>query len=474
MSVSKTEKRSRVLDMTKGSILKNLLLFAGPLAATSVLQLLFNAADMVVVGQFSPDSSTAVGAIGATGTLINLFINFFMGLSIGATVLIARYFGAGREKDMSETVHTAVLVSIISGIIMTVLGILFANTMLSMMNTQPEHFPLSSRYLQIYFAGITATMVYNFGSAILRAVGDTKRPLIFLAISGVINVFFNIIFVVVFQMSVEGVAIATVISQTVAAIMVLWYLAKQKNALRLSFKKLKIQKKKLLDILKLGIPAGVQSTMFSISNIIIQSSINGFGAVVVNGHAAASSIEGFVYAPMNAFHHASLSFTAQNIGAGQNKRINKAVFLSPLCATIIGLFLGLLAYTLATPLLGLYITEPDPILQSQTILYGIERMGTVCVLYFMCGMMDALSGIARGAGYSLTPTLINMIGVCGIRMLWIFTVFADPAYHTINTLLFSYPLTWGLVIVALIVFYLTVVRHGVKRQCEQNLQFSHK
>lgn len=466
-------KKSHVLDMTKGSILKNLLLFALPLAATSVLQLLFNAADMVVVGQFSPDSSTAVGAIGATATLVNLFINFFMGLSIGATVLIARYFGANREKDMSETVHTAILVSAISGIIITVLGILAADTMLTWMNTQPEHFPLSSKYLKIYFAGITSTMVYNFGSAILRAVGDTKRPLIFLTISGVINVVLNIFFVVVCKMSVDGVAIATVISQTVAAVMVLLYLAKQKDALKLSFKNLKLHKKKFLDILKLGIPAGIQSTMFSISNIIIQSSINGFGAAVVNGHAAASNIEGFVYAPMNAFHHASLSFTAQNIGAGQNKRVSKAVFLSPLCATAIGLFLGMLAYALATPLLHLYITESDPALQSSIISYGIERMSTVCALYFMCGCMDALSGIARGAGYSLTPTLINLIGVCGIRMIWIFTVFALPQYHTINALLFSYPLTWGLVIVSLIVFYVTVVRHGVKRQCERNLAYKH-
>lgn len=471
MARENTKKHSSTLDMTKGSILKNLLLFAIPLACTSVLQLLFNAADMVVVGQFSPDSSTAVGAIGATGSLITLFVNFFMGLSIGATVLIARYFGANREKDMSQTVHTAILVSIISGVILTVLGILLSNTMLTWMNTQPEHMPLSSRYLKIYFAGITATMIYNFGSAILRAVGDTKRPLIFLAISGVINVMFNIIFVVVFKMSVEGVAIATVISQCVAAGMVLICLAKEKGALRLTFKNLKLTKDKLADILKLGIPAGLQSTMFSISNIIIQSAINGFGTAVVNGHAAAASIEGFVYAPMNAFHHASLSFTAQNIGAGNAKRTHKAFFISPLCATITGLSLGLLAYAFATPLLNLYITETNPVVQSIIIGYGIERMSTVCTLYFMCGCMDALSGIARGAGYSVTPTLINLIGVCLIRIIWIFTVFAQEAYHTVDMLLFSYPLTWGLVIVALIVFYFTVVKRGIQRQCDLNKQF---
>ncbi len=474
MSISKAKKRTSTIDMSKGSILKNLLLFAIPLACTSILQLLFNAADMVVVGQFSKDSQLAVGAIGSVGSLINLFVNFFMGLSIGATILIARYFGANREKDMSESIHTAILVSMISGIILTILGILLSEKLLVLMNTPAEMFDLSNLYLKIYFGGILSTMVYNFGSAILRAVGDTKRPLMFLAISGIINVGLNIFFVLALNMSVDGVAIATVISQTISAILVLWCLAKEKGALKLSFKKLRLHKQKALEILRLGIPAGVQSTMFSISNIIIQASINGFGPITVSGHAAAASIEGFVYAPMNSFHHAALSFTAQNIGAGKNKRINKALFIAPLCAMTIGLITGMAAYIFGDALLRIYITDSNPEVVNLIVQKGLERMGTVCVLYFMCGMMDALSGLIRGAGYSLTPTLINLIGVCGIRLLWIYTVFATPAYHTINALLFSYPLTWGLVILSLVIFYFTVASRGIKRQCERNLAFAHE
>lgn len=474
MSISKAKKRTSTIDMSKGSILKNLLLFAIPLACTSILQLLFNAADMVVVGQFSKDSQLAVGAIGSVGSLINLFVNFFMGLSIGATILIARYFGANREKDMSESIHTAILVSMISGIILTILGILLSEKLLVLMNTPAEMFDLSNLYLKIYFGGILSTMVYNFGSAILRAVGDTKRPLMFLAISGIINVGLNIFFVLALNMSVDGVAIATVISQTISAILVLWCLAKEKGALKLSFKKLRLHKQKALEILRLGVPAGVQSTMFSISNIIIQASINGFGPITVSGHAAAASIEGFVYAPMNSFHHAALSFTAQNIGAGKNKRINKALFIAPLCAMTIGLITGMAAYIFGDALLRIYITDSNPEVVNLIVQKGLERMGTVCVLYFMCGMMDALSGLIRGAGYSLSPTLINLIGVCGIRLLWIYTVFATPAYHTINALLFSYPLTWGLVILSLLIFYFTVASRGIKRQCERNLAFAHE
>lgn len=460
--------------MSKGSILKNLLLFAIPLACTSILQLLFNAADMIVVGQFSKDSQLAVGAIGSVGSLINLFVNFFMGLSIGATILIARYFGANREKDMSESVHTAILISMISGIILTILGILLSEKLLVLMNTPADMFDLANLYLKIYFGGILSTMVYNFGSAILRAVGDTKRPLIFLAISGVINVGLNVFFVLVLNMSVDGVAIATVISQTLSALLVLLCLAREKSALKFSLKKLRLHKQKALEILRLGIPAGIQSTMFSISNIIIQASINSFGSITVSGHAAAASIEGFVYAPMNSFHHAALSFTAQNIGAGKNKRINKALFIAPLCAMTIGLITGLTAYILGDSLLRIYITDSNPEVVNLIVQKGLERMSTVCVLYFMCGAMDALSGLVRGAGYSLTPTLINLIGVCGIRLLWIYTIFAMPTYHTINALLFSYPLTWGLVIVSLLVFYFTIANRGIKRQCERNLAYAHE
>ena len=466
MSTATAKRGHSTLDMTKGSILKNLVVFAIPLALTSLLQLLFNAADIIVVGQFSdPDIATnAVASIGASTPVVNLLVNFFMGLSVGATVLIAKYFGAGRDKDLSETVHTAIVISFVAGLILTVIGVLLTEQMLILMGTPEGVLPLASKYLSIYFAGNVVTMIYNFGSAILRAVGDTKRPLIFLAISGFANIGFNLFFVLVCNMDVEGVALGTLISQAIAAVLIIICLMKEKGAHRLELKKLRVHRDKLLKILHLGIPAGIQSSLFSLSNIFLQSGVNSFGEITVAGNSAASNIEGFVYVCMNAFHHASLSCVGQNLGAGDSNRIKRTLVLSPVCAGVVGLFLCGIVLLLREPLLGLYLTD------SLAVVEGIERVFAIIPFYFMCGVMDAISGVIRGAGFSIYPTIVNLLGVCVFRIVWMNTVFMSTL-HTIPGLFICYPVSWGLVIISLLAFYFVKARKTIHAQCQVNSEY---
>ena len=466
MSEAVVKRRKTTLDMTQGSIFKNLIVFAIPLALTSLLQLLFNAADIIVVGQFAdPSVSTnAVASIGASHPVVNLLVNFFMGLSIGATVLIAKYFGAKRDKDLSETVHTAILVSLIAGVILTIVGVIFTEDILVLMGTPDGVRPLAAKYLRIYFAGNVITMLYNFASAILRAVGDTKRPLIFLAISGVANVGFNLFFVLVCRMDVEGVALGTIISQAIASVLTIVCLMKEKGAHRLVIKNLRIHKDKLLKILHLGVPAGVQSSLFSLSNIFLQSGINSFGEITVAGNAAASNIEGFVYVCMNSFHHASLSFVGQNLGAGKADRIKKSLFIAPICAGVIGLVLCGVVLLLREPLLGLYLTNPDALGE------GIVRVFNVIPVYCLCGVMDSISGVIRGAGFSMFPTIVNLLGVCAFRILWLKTIF-ETTLHTIPGLFLCYPISWMLVIICLLSFYFIKARKVIQEQCQTNIEY---
>ena len=466
MSTATLKRNHTTLDMTKGSILKNLIVFAIPLALTSLLQLLFNAADIIVVGQFAdPSISTnAVASIGASTPIVNLLVNFFMGLSVGATVLIAKYFGANRKKDLSETVHTAIVVSLASGILLTALGVLLAERILIAMGTPSGVLPLASKYLRIYFAGNVVTMIYNFGSAILRAVGDTKRPLIFLAISGIANVGFNFFFVLVCGMNVEGVALGTLISQAIAAILIIVCLMREKGPHKLEIKKLRIHRDKLSKILRLGVPAGIQSSLFSLSNIFLQSGVNSFGEITVAGNSATSNVEGFVYVCMNSFHHAGLSCVGQNLGAGDSDRIKKTLILSPICAGIAGIILGGIAMLLRIPLLGLYLTDANAIQE------GLVRLFSIMPLYFLCGVMDAISGVIRGAGFSMYPTIVNLLGVCVFRIVWMNTVFMN-ALHTIPGLFICYPVSWALVIVSLLVFYFVRARKSIQAQCEINREY---
>ena len=422
------------MDMCSGSIFKKMLMFALPLMCSSILQLLFNAADIVVVGRFAGDN--ALAAVGSNTALINLLTNLFVGLSIGSNVLTARYYGAKQEKDLKETVHTSMMLSIYSGILLTVIGVVAARQILTWMQAPEEVIGLAELYLRIYFVGMTATMIYNFGSAILRAIGDTKRPLYYLLAAGVVNVVLNLFFVIVCRLGVAGVAIATVISQTISAFLVVRCLMKEQGAIHLELKELRIEKDKLMRILQIGLPAGFQGIVFSLSNVVIQSAINSFGSIAVAGNSAAANIEGFVYMAMNAFYQATISFTSQNFGAKKKDRINKILFAGQVYVVATGLILGSLAVFFGKELLGIYSASPE------VIAAGMVRLQYICKVYFLCGIMDVFVGALRGIGYSIMPMFVSLLGACGLRLLWLATVFQIPQYHTQDIIYLSYPITW--------------------------------
>lgn len=442
--------KSYEINMCEGPIISKLLLFAGPLMLSSMLQLLFNAADVIVVGRFAGDNSLA--AVGSTSSLINLLVNFFMGLSIGTNVLVARYFGAGHNKHLSDTVHTSMAVSAISGVILALVGFFFSPVILTWMQSPPEVLPLASLYLKIYFLGMPASMIYNFGSAILRAVGDTKRPMLYLALAGVVNVILNLFFVIVCHMDVAGVAIATVISQIISAALVVRCLMKEQGPYRFELKKLAVSRDILGKIFGIGLPASFQGMLFSISNVIIQSSINSFGAIVVAGNSAAQNIEGFVYMGMNAFYQAAISFVGQNVGANKYDRIGKIAVRAEILVVLTGLIMGNAAYFFGNTLLSFYTT-------SQTVMdAGIVRLAYICIPYFLCGMMDTMVGVLRGMGYAVMPMIVSLIGACGLRLVWIFTFFQMPRFHETKFLYITYPVSWAVTFAAHVVCYLVVKR----------------
>ena len=443
MAVGKYE-----MDMCEGPLLKKMLFFALPLMFSSMLQLLFNAADTIVVGQFCGDNS--LGAVGSNGALINLLTNVFIGLSVGANVLVAKFYGAGNKESLHDTVHTAVLMSLVCGVVLLVIGEVFARQLLILMKTPSGILDLSTTYLRIYFLGMPAMMFYNFGSAILRAVGDTKRPLYYLSFAGVVNVGLNLLLVIVFRLDVAGVAIATVISQLISAVLVLRCLLKDSGSVRLSIKELHINKHILGKILRIGLPAGFQGSIFSLSNVVIQSSVNTFGEIVVSGNSAAANIEGFVYMAMNAFHHTTLSFTGQNYGAGNMKRVRKTLLLGQACVTVTGLVFGLLVVFFGRPLLSIYTDTPE------AIAAGMVRLTIICGTYFLCGNMDVMVGSLRGIGYAVMPMIVSLVGACGLRLLWIATVFRVPQYHTIDTVYLSYPVSWAITTLVHVVCFVIV------------------
>ncbi len=425
-------KRTYEIDMTNGPLLGKIVKFAIPLALSGILQLLFNAADMVVAGRFA--GSQALAAVGSTGALIQLIINLFMGLSIGVNVLVARYYGAGQNRDLDDTVHTAILTSLVSGVFLIFLGIALSRPLLELMGTPEDVIDQSVLYMRIYFVGMPVMMLYNFGSAILRAVGDTRRPLYFLTIAGVVNVVLNLIFVIVFKMGVAGVAVATVASQCISAALVLLCLVRSNTVYKVELKRLRIVRRKLLEMTKIGIPAGIQGSMFSISNVLIQSTINSFGSIAMAGSTAAGNIEGFVFVAEDSLTQAALSFTGQNLGAGKHDRINKVLFSCLLLVTLIGVSLGCGAYLLGKPLLSIYTSD------AHVIEYGLRKMLLLCVPHFTCGLMNVFVGSMRGLGSSLSPMVISVFGVCVLRVVWIYTVFAR--FPTWEVLFASYPVTW--------------------------------
>ena len=453
--MGRAEKKKYEIDMCNGPILKKMLLFAVPLMFSSILQLLFNAADIVVVGRFAGDDSLA--AVGSTSSLINLLTNLFIGLSVGANVLVARYFGAKKEQELKETVHTAMTLSLIGGVVLTIIGIVGAPIILTWMKTPPEVLSLAVVYLRVYFVGMTAVMVYNFGSSILRAIGDTKRPLYYLTIAGVVNVTLNLIFVIVFHWGVFGVGLATTISQIISAALVLRCMIKEQGGIHLDLHCLGISKGKLLQIMQIGIPAGFQGMLFSLSNVVIQSSVNSFGNIVVAGNSAAANIEGFVYVGMNAFYQAAISFMGQNVGAGKYSRVNKILISAEACVIAIGLILGNVVVLFAEPLLGLY-TDSAIVVQA-----GIVRLRIICTIYCLCGMMDVMVGALRGLGYSIAPMIVSLLGACAFRLVWIATIFQIEKFHTIETVYISYPISWTLTFLAHVVTFI-IVRRGLKKR----------
>lgn len=449
------KKKSYTMDLCEGSILKKLLLFALPLMLSSMLQLMFNAADVIVVGRYAGDNSLA--AVGSNGSIINLLTNIFMGLSIGANVLVARYFAAKQENELRKTVHTAITVSVVSGVILTVVGAAAAKQVLTWMQCPAEVIDLSTLYLRIYFLGMPAMMAYNFGAAILRGVGDTKRPLYFLTFAGVINVVLNLVFVIICKMDVAGVALATIISQFISAFLVIRCLMKEEEAIRLQREYLGVDKQIFLQILRIGLPAGLQGSLFSISNVVIQSSINTFGATIVAGNSAASNIEGFVYMAMNAFSQAIVAFTSQNVGAGKYKRINKILLTTQLCVLVVGGVMGNAVYLFGEPLLGLYTDSPV------VVAAGMKRLSVICTTYALCGMMDVMVGSLRGLGYSVMPMIVSLLGACAFRMAWISVLFMSERFHTIETVYYAYPVSWTVTLGVHIICFL-IVRRKLRKQ----------
>lgn len=420
------------MDMCNGPLLGKILVYALPLIASGILQLLFNAADMVVAGRFA--GNAALGAVGATSSLINLLINVFIGMSVGTNVLVAHFFGADRKEELHQTVHTSIALSLISGVILGIAGFFLASPLLSLMGTPEDILPHAVIYMQIYFIGVPGMLLYNFGSAILRAVGDTKRPLYFLFFAGVINVFLNLFFVIKVEIGVAGVALATIISQLISAILVIRCLIKEEGAYHLDIRAIRLYPDKVLRILRVGLPAGFQGAVFSISNVLIQSSVNSFGSIAVAGNTAAQNMEGFVYNAMNSFHQTALSFTSQNMGAKKMDRVKKIMWICLGCVTVLGMAMGFSALFFANELLAIYSTD------AEVIAYGYQRLLIILSTYFLCGIMDVMVGSIRGMGYSIMPMIVSLLGACGLRVVWIFTVFAY--YRTPRILYISYPVTW--------------------------------
>ena len=449
MRISERRKRhSRYeIDMTSGALIPKILQFSLPLVLTGILQLLYNAADVIVVGNYA--GHTALAAVSSTGSLINLLVNVFMGLSVGASVIIARYYGAGDILRMRQAEHTAITLAFFMGFGVGIMGFLLARPMLNWMGSPEDVIEGATLYVQIYFLGMPANMLYNFGAATLRALGDTKRPLYYLMISGLVNVVLNLLLVIVFKMSVAGVAIATVASQVVSMVLVLLCLLRSHGVMKLEIRECRINGRSALEMIRVGLPAGIQGSLFSISNVLIQSSINSFGSLAVAGNGVASNIEGFVYTAMNAQYQACMTVTSQNYGAGKMDRVKKTLWSCLGIVLIIGLSLGLIVRAFGVPLMSLYNQDPEVIAK------GLIRMSMVLPFYFLCGMMDVMVGQLRGIGYSIMPMIVSLAGACGLRIVWIMVIFA--ANPTLQILYMSYPISWGVTFVIHLVCYMIVM-----------------
>lgn len=437
------------IDMCNGTLMDKLISFSLPLMLSGILQLLFNAVDIIVVGRFT--GSQALAAVGSTTALINIFTNLFIGISLGANVLAARFYASGKEKEMSETVHTSITLALISGLVMALAGVLLARFALNLMGTPNDVIDQSVLYMRIYFLGMPFFMLYNYGAAILRAVGDTKRPLFFLVISGMTNAVLNLVLVIVFHMGVAGVAIGTIVSQLISSILVLHCLYTSNTSYRLYFSKLGIKTQYLKQIFQVGIPAGIQSTVINLSNALLQSSVNSFGSVAMAGYTAANNIFGFLYMSVNAVTQSCMSFTSQNYGVKKLKRMDRVLLDCMILSVGVTLTLGCGAYFFGPELLKIYTSDAD------VIRCGVEVLAFTTVPYFCCGIMDLLPGALRGMGYSGVPMILSIIGTVGTRIVWIFGLF--PAHRSLSFLFISYPVSWILTILMQAVCFCFVRKH---------------
>lgn len=450
-AAGKTEQN---IDMLNGPLAGKIFLFALPIMFSGILQLLFNAADIVVVGRFA--GSNALAAVGSNSALINLIVNLLVGLSVGSAVTVGFYYGAAEMDQVKDTIHTSVAISLIGGVICGVVGFVVSPYLLELMGTPENIIGQAALYLKIYFLGMPFMSIYNFGSAMLRSLGDTKRPLYYLVVGGIVNIILNVILVAGFHLDVAGVAIATVVSQMISAVLTLGHMMRMEEEVRLNWRKVRVSGSKFRRILRIGIPAGIQSTVFSLSNVLIQSSVNSFGELAVAGNSAASNIEGFIYIVMNSFYHAAQTFTSQNVGGRKYERINKVLLNCLIMVTLIGAVTGQVVFAFANPLLNIYLPGNE-----EAIAYGISRMSIIATTYFLCGIMEVLSGSLRGMGESVLPMIVSLIGSCLLRVVWIYTIFASN--RTLRVLYLSYPVSWVLTEAVHLICYFHVKKRLVKR-----------
>lgn len=441
------------LDMTNGPFLKKILIFSVPLMLTGLLQIAYNTADVIVVGRFV--GKEALAAVGSTGSLVNLFLNVFLGLSMGSGVMVARHIGENDDKKIHECVHTAMLLSVICGIAVGILGFFASSTMLRLMNAPDDVIDLASLYLKIYFLGSPGLLAYNFGASIVRSTGDTKRPLYILTFSGLINVVLNLVLIIVFKLGVSGVAIATIVSQYVSAIIIILYLSKMPNACKLMLGKLRLEKSELKSILRLGFPAGIQSSLFSVSNVVIQSTVNSFGSVAMAGIAAGSNYDSYIYTCTNAIAQTTMTFSSQNMGARKYSNIGKVYRYCLILTTVIGVGMGLFGCAFGNGIVGLFSDDPD------VIAIGADRLLQIMPFYFFCSLMDVAASQIRGMGKSFEPMVVSLLGACGIRIFWIY--FILPINRTLTFLYWAYPVSWAVTFFVQFAMYF-ILKRKMKRQ----------
>ena len=462
MMKSKANTKSRILE---GNLVKNIILYTIPTILTGVLQLLFNATDTVMVGKFAGPG--ALASVGATGALINLIVNVFMGLSIGASVCVAQYYGAKDKEGVSQTTHTAMILAFIMGIFVGAFGFFCSRTFLGLMDTPSDVIDGSTLYMQIYFLGMPANMLYNFGAGILRSKGDTKNPMIYLTVSGALNVVLNAIFMLCFHMTVDGVAWATVCSQYLSAVLIIAHLMRTDDWTKLELSKLKITVSKMKKIMIIGFPAGLQSFLFSCGNVAVQSSVNSFGGAFMAGNTAAGNIEGFIWIAMNAFQHTALTFVGQHIGAKKVNKLPKIILLNVIFVTLTGVILAATVIVFRYPLLSLYLDD------KSIIETAIDRILIIATTYFLCGVMDVLTGALRGLGSSMVPMVLTVVSVCGVRITWIYTIFKAlrSASYAHTVLYLCYPVSWLIAVIAMaiatVILYKKLKRNPIYAQCYQ-------